>query len=313
MSNPRFRTIFMGTPDFAVPGLEALLQAPDLEIVGVFTQTDKPVGRQQKLTPPPIKEIALKNKLKIFQPEKIKNEVETISSLKPDLIIVIAYGKIIPPTILNIPKYGCLNVHASLLPKYRGAACLNAPIINGEPETGLTIMKIDAGLDTGPILRQAIIKLTGLETLEELHDILAKKSAEILVPTIHDWLAGKIILQNQDDSQASYVKMITKEDGRLNWQEPAVKIERLIRGFNPWPGTFSKIGQQTLKIISVDYEILNINQYKAGTIFLKNGRMAIQCGQNSLVILKLQLEGKKIMTAEEFLRGNKSFVGQVLE
>jgi len=303
----------MGTPDFAVPGLEALLQASDLEIVGVFTQTDKPAGRQQKLTPPPIKEIALKNNLKIFQPEKIKNEVETILSLKPDLIIVIAYGKIIPPTILDIPKYGCLNVHASLLPKYRGAACLNAPIINGDTETGLTIMKIDAGLDTGPILRQAIIKLTGHETLKDLHDTLAKKSAELLVPTIHDWLDGKITPQIQNNSQASYVKLITKEDGRLNWKEPAVKIERLIRGFNPWPGTFSKIGQQTLKIISVDHEILNINQYKTGTIFLEKGQMAIQCGQNSLVILKLQLEGKKIMTVEEFLRGNKSFIGQVLE
>jgi len=302
----------MGTPAFALPGLQALLEAPDFEIVGVFTQTDKPVGRKQAVLPPPVKELAQKNNLKVFQPEKIKDETENIKQLQPDLIVVSAYGKILPPEILAIPKQGCINVHASLLPKYRGAACLNAPIINGDAETGLTIMKMEAGLDTGPILRQAVIKLDGSETLEQLHDALAEKSREILVPVLRDWLAGKIVPQAQDDARASYVKALTKSDGQLNWLETAEKIERLVRGLNPWPGTFSKLNGRILKILAVEHQIYKINKYPAGTIFQEDSALLIQCGQNSLAILKLQLEGKKIMTAEEFSRGYKNLYGQTL-
>ncbi len=304
-NNKTIRTIFMGTPEFSLPGLARLISDPSFELVGVFTQPDKPVGRHQILTPPPVKELALKNNLKVLQPLKIKPETETIKSLQPDLIVVIAYGKIIPQEILDIPKYGCINVHASLLPKYRGAACLNAPILNGDKETGVTIMQMEAGLDTGPILRQGQIDLNGLETLEIVHDKLSALSAELLIPTLYDFIAGKIKPQAQDDSQATYIKTLNKEDGRIDWTKPAEEIERMVRAYNPWPGTYTIKNNKIIKLISVDHEIFKSNDHKIGESFLSDGRLVIQCGQDSLVILKLQLEGKKIMTSEEFSRGHK--------
>ncbi len=303
--NKKIRVIFMGTPEFSLPGLNSLINEKEFEIVGVFTQTDKPVGREQKMTPPPVKRLALENNLTVFQPEKIKDKFETIKNLQPDLIIVIAYGKIIPQSILDIPTYGCVNVHASLLPKYRGAACLNAPILNGDSETGITIMKIEAGLDTGPILRQATMKLNGKETLEDVHDTLAALGAKILIPTLKDFMAGKIEPQIQDESKASYIKTLKKEDGKIDWQKSAVEIERMVRAYNPWPGTYGLNNGKIVKIISVDSNILKSASHKIGEIFLADGRLAVQCGQDALVILKLQTAGKKIMTSEEFWRGNR--------
>jgi len=299
------RLIFMGTPEFALPGLRSLLNAPALEIVAVFTQPDKPVGRKQILTPPPVKALALEHNLKILQPERIKPELEIIKDLAPDLIVVIAYGKIIPQSILDLPRYGCLNVHASLLPKYRGAACLNAPILNGDKETGITLMEMDAGLDTGPILRQAKLALSGQETLEIVHDKLAALGAEILVPTLLDWVQGKIKPQIQDNSQASYIKMLSKEDGRIDWTRSAREIERMVRAYNPWPGTYTEKNNEILKIISVEHEILESNNHQVGELFSADERLAVQCGQDALLILKLQPAGKKIMTAKEYLRGHK--------
>lgn len=312
-STAKKRLIFMGTPDFAVPGFRALLTAPDFDIVGVFTQTDKPVGRKQTLTPPPIKLVALEGGRKIFQPLKLKDEVETIRDLKPDLIVVIAYGKIIPQSILDIPTHGCINVHASLLPKYRGAACLNAPILNGDAETGVTIMKMDAGLDTGPILRQSKISLSGHETLSELHDRLSQLGAEILIPTLRDWLAGKIEVKKQDDSQASYIKTLKKEDGRIDWTKSARDIERLIRAYSPWPGAYSSWQGKIIKILEVSHDVAPLNGQKSGQIFLSDDKLAIQCGQDSLVILKLQLEGSRALDSQTFLNGNSSLVGAILE
>ncbi|MFA5109030.1 MAG: methionyl-tRNA formyltransferase [Patescibacteria group bacterium] len=310
--NKRIRVIFMGTPEFAVPGLQALIAAADLEIVGVFTPPDKLIGRKQILTPAPIKRVALENNLTVFQPPKIKTAAETIKNLKPDLIIIIAYGQIIPQEILDIPRYGCLNIHASLLPRYRGAAVLNAPILNGDKETGVTIMKIDAGLDTGPILRQAKIQLNGREILEDVHDRLAKLGAEILIPTILDFVAGKIKPRAQDDSQATYVKTLNKKDGQIDWQKPAAEIERMIRAYNPWPGTYSRWQGKNLKIITAATEVLTVNKYQPGELFRQEQNLAVQCGQDALIILKLQLEGKKILTAREFLAGNSKLVGQIL-
>jgi len=299
----------MGTPDFAVPGFESLINEPNFEIIGVFTQPDKPIGRQQILNLPPVKKVALENNIPVFQPEKIKEEIETIKNLQPDLIIVIAYGKIIPQSILDIPTYGCVNVHASLLPKYRGAACLNAPILNGDTETGVTIMKMEAGLDTGPILRQTKLKLSGQENLEMVHDKLAELGADSLVETLKDFMAGKIIPQIQDETQASYIKTLKKEDGKIDWSKSATEIERLVRAYNPWPGTYTKSDGKIIKIIAVENNILKLNDHKSGEVFLNEENLAIQCGQDAIVILKLQLEGKKIMTSAEFLRGHKiSFV-----
>jgi len=305
MSKQKIRLIFMGTPDFSVPSLQALIKENGFEIVAVVTQVDKAVGRGHIMSAPPIKQIASKNGLTVLQPLKIKEITNTVKELKPDLIIVAAYGKIIPLEILEIPVYGCLNVHASLLPKYRGAACLNAPILNGDSKTGITIMKMEEGLDTGPILRQAEITLNGDETLEFVHDKLSLLGAEILPTTIKDWLNGKIKEREQKETDVSYVKMIKKEDGHINWQNKAEEIERLIRAYNPWPGTYSFKEKELIKIISVDKTPLKINNYKIGEIFFDNGKMAVQCGQDALLILKLQTAGKKIMTSSEFLRGHK--------
>jgi methionyl-tRNA formyltransferase len=311
--NKKVRVIFMGTPEFALPSLSALIENGDYwEIVGVFTQPDKPVGRKQILTAPPVKTLAEANGLPVYQPDKIKNQELLIKSLAPDLIVVVAYGKIIPPAILDIPAHGCINVHASLLPKYRGAACLNAPILNGDEETGVTIMQMEAGLDTGPILRQAKIKLTGQENLSDVHDRLSKLGGEILSETLQDFLTGKITPQKQDETAASYISTLKKGDGRIAWSDSAQKIERMVRAYNPWPGTFAYYQNKIIKIIAVDSKILAGTDKKIGQIFQHEGKLAIQCGQDSLLILKLQIEGKTAINAIDFLHGNPGFIDQIL-
>lgn len=309
----------MGTPDFAVPGLKSLLTDKNFDIIGVFTRADKPVGRKQILTPPPIKTLAQKYNIPIFQPVKIKPELEHIASLNPELIVVIAYGKIIPQTILDLPKYGCINVHASLLPNYRGSACLNAPIVNGDDKTGITIMKMDAGMDTGPIIFQKELILDGQETLEIVHDCLLKLGAESLPKVLEDWVNGKIKPQVQDEAKATYVKKLEKEDGKINWAKSAQEIERLVRGLNPWPGTYavtsqeSPISHKIIKILKVEHETLKSNEHKIGEIFLNETHLAAQCGQDSLVILRLQIEGGKALEAQELLRGNKNFINNIFD
>lgn len=314
----KIKIVFMGTPDFAVPGLESLINNSNFEIIAVFTKTDQPVGRKLKVTSPPIKDVAIKYNIPVFQPEKIKNEFETINKLQPDLIVVIAYGKIIPPEILTIPKYGCINVHASLLPKYRGSACLNAPILNGDTETGVTIMLMEAGLDTGPILKQEKIDLLGKETLEDLHDKLSLLGASLLPQTLISYVKNEIIPQKQDDSKASYVKMLDKKDGRIIWQDPAIKIERMIRAYNPWPGTYSqdKNGKM-IKIIKAEFLLDSQqkaeNTRKPGELILKDKQLLARCGQDYLVILELQIEGGRALKTADFLSGHPDFIKQVLE
>lgn len=312
----RIRTIFMGTPEFAGPALQSLMADSSFEIIGIFTQPDKPIGRQQIITPPPIKSLATKHGLPVFQPLRIKHETKTIKNLQPDLIVVVAYGQIIPQTILDIPTHGCINVHASLLPKYRGAACLNAPILYGDTKTGVTIMVMEAGLDTGPILRQTKIHLDGQESLEKLHNKLSALGASILPDTLKDFIAGTIKPQIQDDSQSSYVKVLNKEDGRIDWKKSAREIERMIRAYNPWPGTFTILKKETnirtLKIIEVSPETLNVNSHQPGELFRQEKGLAVQCGQDSLVILKLQIAGGKPITAQDFLAGYSSLIGTIL-
>ena len=318
MKDSRYKIIFMGTPDFALPGFQAILSDPAFKIIGVFTRADKPVGRKQKLTSPPVKVLAENYEVPVFQPERIKPEIETIKKLRPDLIVVIAYGKIIPQEILDIPKYGCINVHASLLPKYRGAACLTAPIMNGDKETGVTIMKMEVGLDTGPILRQAKIELTEKATLPEVHDKLAQLGASILPQTLKDWVANKISPKKQDDAKASYISTLKKEDGRLDWSKSAIELDRLVRGLNPWPGTFTfdKNGKIVKILVSeVEYQNLKTTEKKEkiGEISLKNNKLMVKCGQDHLVILELQTEGGKPLKTQEFLSGHANFVGQILK
>lgn len=313
MSNQKTKIIFMGTPEFAVPGLRQLLDQPDFDVIAVYTQPDKAVGRKQIITASPIKQLAQQHNIPVYQPQKISEEAQRIKDLAPDLIVVIAYGKIIPQTILDIPKYTCINVHASLLPKYRGAACLNAPILNGDTETGITIMKMNAGLDTGPIIKQVKVQVDTNETLETLHDKLSILGANTLPGVLIDFINGKIQAVPQDDSRATYIGLIKKEDGKIDWDMTAEEIERMIRALNPWPGTYGEWNNKSIKIIKVEHEKIKQNNHKTGEIFQNNGQILIQCGQDSLVILKLQLEGKKAMNAQEFINGNQTFIGKIIQ
>jgi len=308
----KIRTIFIGTPDFAIPAFQALIEDEQFEIIAVITQPDMPVGRKQILTPPPIKEIASSYGLPILQPEKILTITKKIKKLNPDLIVVIAYAQLIPEAILKIPKFGCINVHGSLLPKYRGAAVIQAPILHGDKQTGVTIMKMDKGLDTGPILTQAAIDIAPAETAGTLYDKLSQLGGELLVNTLKKYIAGKIKPQSQNQAKASFVRQLKKEDGLINWAKPAVEIERLIRAMTPWPSAWTWWKDKRIKIIAVQRQPLPINSYKPGKTFIYNRGLAVQCGKNALIIKKLQPAGKKEMASEEFLRGHENFIGTIL-
>jgi methionyl-tRNA formyltransferase len=306
------KIIFMGTPEFSVPILNSLIK--QTSVIAVITQPDKKVGRKQIITQSPIKKIALANKIEVSQPERIKGNAEFIQNLKelnPDLIIVAAYGFILPKEILVIPKYGAINVHASLLPKYRGASPIQAAILNGDKETGITIMLVNEKMDEGDILSQETITITNNDNFKTLHDKLSILGAKLLLETLPKWLNKKIKPQKQDQSQASYCKLITKEDGKIDWHKSAIEIERQILALNPWPGTFAKWDNKKIKLLKV--KLLNdLNKNSAGGIFKVNDGLGVYCGQGALEILELQLEGKKAMSAKEFLNGYPSIIGNIL-
>lgn len=312
MSEKKYKIIFMGTPDFAVPGLKAIYQDSRFEVVGVVTQKDKPVGRKQELLPTPVKKIALEFNLPVLQPNRLKNIADKLKRLTPDFIVVIAYGQILNEEVLDIPKVACINVHASLLPKYRGSACLQAPILNGDRETGVTIMLMDKGLDTGDILRQEKINLDGTETLEIVHDKLTELGASILGDTLINFADGKITPTKQDEGLTSYVKIIDKKDGQIDWNSDAKVIERKIRAFTPWPGTFTYLDGKLVKIIKARV-IENNSSTVVGQIFSENKELLVKCGQNALLILELQLEGKKATDSKSFLAGRQDIVGKKFE
>ncbi|MCK5212229.1 methionyl-tRNA formyltransferase [Candidatus Parcubacteria bacterium] len=316
MSN-KIKTIFIGTPDFALPGLKALISDPLFDVVAVITQPDKPVGRKQVLTPPVVKTEAEKHNILVHQPCKIKNyELQSAPWVRIknlDLIVVIAYSQIIPKNILEVPKYGVINVHGSLLPKYRGAACIQWPIINGDKETGITIMKMDKGLDTGPILAQKSIPINATDTTGTLFDKISRLGAEILIPTLKDYIAGKIKPAPQNEAKANYVGQIKKADGQIDWNKPAIEIERFIRAMTPWPGAFAYAqaesrkqkaeSRKIIKILAVSNKPLNINQYQPGEMFEYENGLAVQCDTDSLIIEKIQVAGKKPISGNDFVKG----------
>lgn len=312
MTEKKYKIIFMGTPDFAVPGLKAIYNDSRFEIISVVTQKDKPMGRKQELFPTSIKKIATEFNLPVLQPNRLKNISAKLKSLAPDFIVVIAYGQILNQEILSIPKVACINVHASLLPKYRGASCIQAPILNGDSETGVTIMLMDSGLDTGDILRQEKIVLNSNETLEMVHNELSELGAKILGDTLVDFAEGKITPQKQDNSLSSYVTVTYKKDGQINWREKAMVIERKIRAFNPWPGTFTYLNGKLVKINKAKV-MENKSDFAIGQIFTQNKELLVKCGQNALHILELQLEGKKATDSQSFLAGHTNIVGQKFE
>lgn len=308
-----YKIIFMGTPDFAVPILKSLVES-GYTLATVFTQPDKKVGREQKIVYSPVKKLALKCSIPVYQPEKLDHEVEQkISSIKPDLIVVAAYGKILPKSILDIPKYGCLNLHASLLPKYRGASPIPAAILSSEKETGVSIMLMDEKMDHGPIINQRKEKIYNNETGKSLHDRLAKIGAELLIQTLPKWFEGKIKPKPQDHTKATYTKIISREDGHIDWTKSAEEIERQIRAFYPWPGSWTIWNGRRLKILQVKLSKLQ-DARKPGEVFLtKDRKLAIVCSKGYLLVERLQLEGKKQMTAEEFLKGHPDIVGIILK
>lgn len=313
------KIIFMGTPEFSVPILEKLANS-DYKPVAVFCAPDKPVGRRQILTPPPIKLIATGYDIPTYQPSDVSSFKLQVLSLNPDLIITAAYGLIFPKEVLNAPPYGCLNIHPSLLPKYRGPSPIQTAILNGDIETGVTIYKMDTQIDHGPILITDHLSLiTKKYATPELSQTLSILGADLLLKILPDWLAEKITPTPQDESKATYTKIITKEDGRINWQKSAQEIERQIRAYDPWPGAYALLTDYRLpttaklKILAAD--ILKKNYGKQlGEVFLTDANaLAIQAGGGALIIKKLQLEGSQPLSTQDFLRGHKDVIGKILK
>lgn len=306
------RVVFMGTPDFAVPCLEKLIDY-GCDVVGVFTQPDKPVGRKKIITPPAVKICAVKNGIDVFQPEKIKDgdSVEKIRSLKPDLIVVVAYGKILPKEILEAAPMGCVNIHGSLLPKLRGAAPIQWSVINGDEYSGVTSMMMNEGLDTGDMLVKKQVKIDFNETSGELYNRLSFVGAEVLEETLKKLEDGNLVRVCQNESESSYAPLLNKEISNINWNESALTVYNKIRGLNPWPIAVTYINGVKFKIFKAEY-VENVAG-KPGEIIENNKKLVIACGDNNAVSLKiLQPDGKKQMDAVSFLSGNKLEKGKII-
>ncbi len=306
------RIIFMGTPEFAVPTLRALIAAH--EVVMVVTQPDRPAGRKNILTPPPIKLVAQEHGIEVFQPEKIraKEAVEKLQAvLDLDAFVVAAFGQILPQRVLDIPRYGAINVHASLLPRWRGAAPIQAAIRAGDSVSGITIMKMDAGLDTGPMLSQREIVLAPDETGESLHDKLSVLGAELLIETLPRYFDGTLTPQPQDDSLATLAPRIAKEEGRIDWSQPATAIERTVRAFKPWPGTYTLWQGQTLKILWGTVAT-HMARGAVGEVVRVNGAACIVTGDGLFCPMQVQLAGKNPVSIATFVNGYPDFIGAVL-
>ena len=309
----RLRIVFMGTPEFAVPSLRALIEVGE-NVVAIVTQPDKPRGRGKKLTPPPVREAALKHNIPVFQPEKIKDEpfITAISNFSPDVIAVVAYGKILPKAILDIPPKGCINVHASILPKYRGAAPINWAIINGEKETGITTMLLDEGMDTGDMLLTEKVEIRDDDTASSLHDRLKYIGADLLIKTIKGIKSETIRPIPQDDSQATYAPMLKKEDGRIDWTMKAEEIKNLIRGFFPWPGAYTRWDGKQIKIFKAEVEA-GVKEEPGTVINISTEGIFVATGKGILLIKELQPENKNRMTASEFIKGYRIVKGQIFD
>ena len=306
------RAIFMGTPEFAVPTLQALIDHH--EVIGVVTQPDKQRGRGKKVQFPPVKEKAVEYNIPVYQPVRAKEEafIETLRQLNPDVIVVVAYGQILPESILNIPKYGCINVHGSLLPKYRGAAPIQWAVLDGEEKTGITTMFMEKGLDTGDMLDKVEVVLDPKETAGTLHDKLMEAGADLLLETLKKLEAGTAVRTKQDDSKSCYAKMLSKEMGKIDFTKSANEIERLIRGMNPWPSAYTSMSGKTMKIWDADVVEYQGNE-KPGTIVdVAKDSILVATGENALALKEIQLAGKKRMQVQAFLLGRSVEKGIVL-
>jgi len=312
------RIVFMGTAPLACPSLAALTRTPEFQVIGAVTQPDRPKGRALHPQPSPVKRLATSHHLPVLQPDRARDEsfIQELRRLASDLIVVVAYGQILPKPILELPRFGCLNVHASLLPKYRGAAPIQWAILNDEPQTGVTVMKMDEGLDTGGILATETTPIGSEDNSQTLHDRLATIGAELLVKTIPDYVSGRIAPRQQPEAGATYARKITKEDGRLDWNQPARALWNRVRAFVPWPGayTFLPTAPRATLLKIWRAEPIETPVARPGEV-LDAGKSGIivGCGHGALRILSLQREGGKQLTAAEFLAGHGLTAGQKLE
>lgn len=311
------RIVFMGTPDFSVPTLKSLIDDTNMEVVGVVTQPDKPKGRGKTMQFTPVKELAVQYNIPVYQPIRIKkNEefLEQMKALKPDAMVVIAFGQILPKEILDLPQYGCVNIHASLLPKLRGAAPIQWAVLDGEEESGVTTMMMDEGLDTGDMILKQVIPLDAKETGGSLHDKLAVLGGDLVIKTLHQLEDGVAVLVPQGETTTHYASMLKKELGKIDFTKSAVEIERLIRGLNPWPSAYTSLHGKTLKIWDADVVSLENDKGKKPGEIIEIGKtgFTIMTGKDGLQINELQLEGKKRMPVEAFLRGYQVELGEVL-
>ena len=313
MPNKSLRIIFMGTPDFAVPALHKLLNGPD-QVVAVITQPDRPKGRGKKLSPPPVKLAAEQAGIPVLQPTKIRTEefLDTLKGYNPDLIVVAAYGRILPRTILTLPPLGCINIHGSLLPRHRGAAPIQWAIIKGDSEAGVTIMQMDADMDTGDILLAAAIPLTDDETAGSLFAKLADLGGTTLTQALDLLRMGRLFPIEQNHNLATYSPPLTKEDGCLNWHKPALELHRMVRGLDPWPAAYSFINGQRFRLFSPEV-VHKESAYPAGTLILADQQgLLIATAKDCLLIKEIQPEGKKRMTVEAYLCGHPLTPGLML-
>lgn len=306
----------MGSPAFALPTLEAL--AREHELLAVYTQPDKPTGRGRKLMRGAVKIWALEHDVSVYEPRSLRKDREAVDALRtlnPDVVVVVAYGLILPKSILDIPRHGYLNVHASLLPKYRGAAPIPAAILAGENETGITLMRIDVGLDTGAMLSQAREPIRADDTTLSLAERLSKLGADLTIETLPKYIAGEITPVEQDDSLATYSPKIKKSAGRIDWSKTAITIDRMVRAFTPWPGTFTTWNRMRMKVTRAvaSKQMLMQSSYSVGQVVqLEPDTASVVTGDGLLELHEVQLAGKRAMSIEEFIRGRSNLIGSIL-
>ncbi|HHZ06216.1 MAG TPA: methionyl-tRNA formyltransferase [Clostridiales bacterium] len=304
------KVLYMGTPDFAVPPLKSIINAGH-SLCGVFTQPDKPKGRGYTLTPPPVKECALENNIEVFQPATLKDgtALDIIKKLNPDVIVVVAFGKILPKEILDFPKYGCINIHGSLLPRYRGAAPIQWSVLNGDKQTGVTAMYMDVGVDTGDMLLKEVTDIGENETSEELYDRIAHMGAELIVKTLAKAEKGELVPEKQEDSLSCYAPMLDKSMCKIDWTKSASEVHNKVRGLNSWPIATASINGKAVKIYTT--RLCNKGGRAGQIISLKP--VTVACGTGSVEILQIQPQGKKRMSAEDFARGYRLTTDSIFE
>lgn len=310
------KIIFMGTPDFSVPSLEALIHS-DFRIVAVYTQPDRKAGRGQQITSSPVKRLAESQRLDVVQIEKFKvaGTIEGLAALAPDLIVVTAFGLLLPTEVLSLPKFGCVNVHPSLLPRHRGASPIATAILQGDEITGVTIMLMDSGMDTGPILRQREVPISDEDTTGSLGKKLAQVGAELLIETLPLWIEGRIEAQPQDENKAGYTRMIKKEEGQIDWRLSTKELWCRVRAFDPWPGCYTEWRGNRLKLVKVMPLYDQRSDVPGKVIALAPPApvtVGVQTRDSVLGLVRLQLEGKREVPAEEFVRGQRDFIGSQL-